>query len=97
MKDTITISITQDSDYPLLVENSRGSETLLDRDGSGKMIKIASKCLGESVESVCLGLANGESIVIEDKHGRLGDMGGRRSNSDSHNHPCACKPLGGLS
>ena len=69
-KDTVKISMTQDKDYPIHVEN-KGGEIMLDRDGAAKMIKIASKCLGESLQSVCRGLADGKSIVIEDKYGRF--------------------------
>ena len=70
MADNIKISMTSDKDYPILVEN-KGGDIMLDRDGAAKAIKIASKCLGESLESVCRGLADGKAVIIEDKYGKF--------------------------
>ena len=71
MTDKIRISKTSDKDYPVLVETNGRGETLLDRDGAGKIIIIAGKLLGVSVQSVCRGLADGKAIEVEDKHGLL--------------------------
>jgi len=71
MTDKIRISRMTDKDYPIIVENSNGGETLLDRDAAGKMIVVAGKLLGASIQSVCRGLADGKTIEVEDKHGLL--------------------------
>ena len=62
MTDKIRISRMADKDYPIIVENSNGGETLLDRDAAGKMIVVAGELLGVSVPSVCRGVAGGKGI-----------------------------------